>query len=194
MNKTFKGFLTSVYTIDFSGEKVVSSESGEWCAQIKHRLQGKTVQADLNRILMWENNRLFHWRKHYYGLWTGILARRDKKVKRLLWWICFLQTYSFSVHKTLISGLELCGLLVDYCDVFINCLDSHSDGTHSLQRIHWWTSDVMLNFSKCVSMKKQTHLHLGWPESEFSADFYFWMNCSYKTWSFTKDKLANKVE
>ncbi len=26
---------------------------------------------------------------------------------------------------------------VGYCDVFISCLDSHSDGTHSLQRIHW---------------------------------------------------------
>ncbi len=24
---------------------------------------------------------------------------------------------------------------VDYCDVFISCLVSHSDGTHSLQRI-----------------------------------------------------------
>ncbi len=35
----------------------------------------------------------------------------------------------------LIDGLEWCGLLVDYCDVFISCLDSHSDGTHSLQRI-----------------------------------------------------------
>uniref|UniRef100_A0A8C2JUW6 Leptin receptor overlapping transcript-like 1 n=1 Tax=Cyprinus carpio TaxID=7962 RepID=A0A8C2JUW6_CYPCA len=31
------------------------------------------------------------------------------------------------------DGLECCGLLVDYCDVFISCLDSHSDGTHSLQ-------------------------------------------------------------
>ncbi len=41
------------------------------------------------------------------------------------------------LHKTLIDRLELCVLLVDYCDVFINCLDSHSDGTHSLQRIHW---------------------------------------------------------
>ncbi len=36
---------------------------------------------------------------------------------------------------------------VDYCDVFISCLDSHSDGTHSLQSIHWW-SDTMLYFSK----------------------------------------------
>ncbi len=35
-----------------------------------------------------------------------------------------------------------CGLL--WC--FISCLDSHSDGTHSLQRIHWWASDVMLLF------------------------------------------------
>ncbi len=34
--------------------------------------------------------------------------------------------------KMLIDGLEWCGLLVD-CDVFY----SHSDGTHSLQRIHW---------------------------------------------------------
>ncbi len=46
------------------------------------------------------------------------------------------------------------------CDVFISCLDSHSDGTHSLQRIHWWASDVMLHFSKSFLIKKQTHLHL----------------------------------
>ncbi len=55
------------------------------------------------------------------------------------------------------------GLLVDYCNVFISCLDSHSDGTHSLQMIHWGASDVMLHFSISVPMK-QTHLHLGWPE------------------------------
>ncbi len=27
----------------------------------------------------------------------------------------------------------------------ISCLDSHSDGTHSLIRIHWWASVVMVN-------------------------------------------------
>ncbi len=48
----------------------------------------------------------------------------------------FVSYKHFSLHKMLIDGLELCGLLVDYCDVFISCLDSHSDGTHSLQRIH----------------------------------------------------------
>ncbi len=92
-----------------------------------------------------------------------------------------LWTHSFSLHKKLIDGLELCGLLVDYCDVFISCLDSHSDGTHSLQWIHWWASDIMLNSSKSVPMKKQTHLHLIWPEmSTFSVNIHFWLNYSCK--------------
>ncbi len=58
-----------------------------------------------------------------------------KKVK-MPGWICFLQTRSFSFAQTLTDGLELCGLLVDYYDIFISCLNSHSNGTHSLQRIH----------------------------------------------------------
>ncbi len=43
---------------------------------------------------------------------------------------------------------------VDYCDVFISCLDSHSDGTHSLlmdlfqllssQDVNWWTGVVWI--------------------------------------------------
>ncbi len=76
---------------------------------------------------------------------------------------------SFLHHKTLTNRLESCGLHVDYCDycVFISCLDSHSDGTHSLLRIHWWSSDVMFDFSKSVLLKKLTHLHLGWPKGEY---------------------------
>ncbi len=58
-----------------------------------------------------------------------------------------------------ITNLEV----VDCCGVFIS---SHSDGTHSLQMIHWWASDVKLNFSKSVLMKKQTHLNLALPEGE----------------------------
>ncbi len=53
---------------------------------------------------------------------------------------------------------------MDYCDVFISCLDSCSDGTHSLQSIHCLTSDVVINNFK--SDEKQTHLHLGWPDGE----------------------------
>ncbi len=59
--------------------------------------------------------------------------------------------HSFSLLKTFTDGLDWCGLLEDYCDVFISSLDSHSDGTHSLQCI-----------SKSAQMKKQTHLHLGY--------------------------------
>ncbi len=62
--------------------------------------------------------------------------------------------------------------LVDYCDIFISCLDSNSDGAHSLQRIHWWASDLMLNFSKSLLMKKQG--------DAFSANLYFWVKCSSK--------------
>ncbi len=56
---------------------------------------------------------------------------------------------------------------MDYC-----CLDSHSDGTHSL---------LKLNFSKSVPVEKQTHLHLGWLKSEyifswfsFLGEFFFY--------------------
>ncbi len=59
----------------------------------------------------------------------------------------------------------------DYCDVFISCLDSHSDGTHSLQRIHWWASDAMLNLFKSVPLKKQTQIETFW--SKVSANVRF---------------------
>ncbi len=56
------------------------------------------------------------------------------------------------------DGLEWCGLLVDYCDVFISCLDSHSDGTHSLQSIHCWDTDGMLNFFKSEETNKLIYI------------------------------------
>ncbi len=79
--------------------------------------------------------------------------------KVILWIKDLSQMRGFSLHTMLMAGLESCGILVDYCDVFIS-LDSHSDGTHSLQRIYWSANDVMLIFSKTLSMKKQTHLIL----------------------------------
>ncbi len=75
--------------------------------------------------------------------------------------------------------------------VFISCLDSHSDGTHSLKRIHWWASDVMLKFSKSVPIEKETHLHLGWPEvRNFQPILIFGQTvpltlCNYNLWKLT---------
>ncbi len=59
-------------------------------------------------------------------------------------WIHFFKKSRFLLHDMLTDGLEWCGLLVDYCDVFISCLDSHSDGTHSLQNIHWGCNATFL--------------------------------------------------
>ncbi len=52
-----------------------------------------------------------------------------------------MKMYSPSGHPTCrwVSSKQIWrnwALLVDYCDVFISCLNSHSDGTHSLQRTH----------------------------------------------------------
>ncbi len=61
------------------------------------------------------------------------------------------------------------GLVWITCDVFISCVDSHSDGTHSLQRIHWWASDVILDFNKTVPMKKNSStswMPWGWVNSQ----------------------------
>ncbi len=49
--------------------------------------------------------------KHYFGLWTSILV------------------FHFSSHPL----MDWIVLDYRYCDAFISCLDSHSDGTHSLQ-------------------------------------------------------------
>ncbi len=111
---------------------------------------------------------LFHWRKRYYGL----------NLKRLDGFITNMQLF-----KPLSEGLEFCGLLVEYFNVFLICFNTHSDHSHSLQRINWRASDVMLHFFKYVQMKKQTHLW--WPEGkQISAHFYFCVNNSFKIFIF----------
>ncbi len=113
--------------------------------------------------LLIQTRLLFQWRKCYYDLWTRILGRSSLKRPR---WIYFSQICSFSLLKMLTDGLEWCGLLVDYCDVFISCLDSHSDGTHSLQRIHWWASDGLLYSFKSDEETNSSWTPLGWVNVE----------------------------
>ncbi len=79
-------------------------------------------------------------------------------------------------------------IIVDYCGVFISCLDSHSDGTHSLQRIRWWPSDRCYIFFFNL-MKKQTHLHLDDLKVRTFQQSCFWVNysfnCKSSAWSLT---------
>ncbi len=85
-------------------------------------------------------------------LYFGKKQEFEVKMSKSL--ICFLQ----EKKKTAIHDIRhwlMDWNCMDYCDVFYQLFGSHSDGTHSLQMIHWWTSDVMQHFSKSVLMKKQ---------------------------------------
>ncbi len=70
---------------------------------------------------------------------------------------------------------------VDYCDVFISCLDSHSDGTHSLQRIHWWASDGMLHFSKSDEETNSSPSWMPWGWGHFLKKIIFGWTTPLKT-------------
>ncbi len=69
-------------------------------------------------------------------------------------WVCFFtsavngcrQNESSSVN-VLWSERHLWNIDCLLFYFFISCLDSHSDGTHSLERIHWWASDVIVKIS-----------------------------------------------
>ncbi len=136
--------------ITFSSKKVISSESEEKNAQIKHCLQ---VETNTNRHVggfWWEDKSccFFRWRK-CYRVWTHILARDNRWKLKALMIDLFLTNTQLSLNKRLIDVLESCELLVDYSNIFIRCLNS-------LQRIHWWANAK-------YPMKKQTYL--GWPNS-----------------------------
>ncbi len=51
---------------------------------------------------------------------------------------------------------------VDYCGVFISCLDSHSDGTHSPQK-----DPLVSQFLEPVLMKKQNSSTPSRPDDVF---------------------------
>ncbi len=52
--------------------------------------------------------------------------------------------------------------------MLLSAVWSHSDGTHSLQRIHWWASDVVQIFSKSVLMNKNSSISwMAWGQVHF---------------------------
>ncbi len=52
------------------------------------------------------------------------------------------------------SGVDYLCIIV----MFLSAVWTHSDGTHSLQTIHYWASDVTLHFSMSFSMKRLIYL------------------------------------
>ncbi len=93
-----------------------------------------------------------------------------------MWWILMWEMDFFNGRKRF--WLWTCILVKNVLmDVFISCLDSHSDGTHSLQTIHWWASDAMLHFSKSDEENKLIYIL---DSNFFLADFHLWVNYSFK--------------
>ncbi len=103
------------------------------------------------------------------GFWET--KRWTFSLEEVLLWIMesyFDQKQWFEVKNILMMDLFLTNTelftsqvikwCVDYCGVFISCLDSHSDGTHSLQRIHCWATDAMLHFSKSDEEKNLSQI------------------------------------
>ncbi len=75
---------------------------------------GDKITFSLEKAILWIKDMYFSWKQWF-------------KVKSNDVFVYYRQRF----HSMFTNELESCELLVDYCDVFISCLDSHSDGTHS---------------------------------------------------------------
>ncbi len=117
---------------------------------------------------------LFHWgESNIMGI---ILAGTNglRVLKHLNDGFVSYKQNSFCLLKMLTDGL----VCVDYLWIIVmflfSCLDSHSDGTHSLQRIHWWAT--VMNCYISPKSDEET-----WPEGEKYIQwmFLFWVNYSF---------------
>ncbi len=123
------------------------------------------IQSDLHKAFKLQS--LFFTRENKIidsGLLEYFSWKQWIEVKNVVMIYLFFDKHftCYSLQNMLIDGLEWCGWLVDYCDVFISCLDSHSDGTHSLQGIHWWASYVMLHFSQSDEETNSSTFRMAW--------------------------------
>ncbi len=108
----------------------------------------------------------------------GLLWSNSLRLKTF-WWICFLQTCSFCLLQMINDGLWIIVMFLS---------DSHSDGTHSLQSIHYWDSvttllltwwgNTLIYILDCLRV------------STFSAYFYFWVNYSVKMFVWLRSNLC----
>ncbi len=162
--------MSSLYSNASSSEKVFWSESGDKSAQIKHCLQAKTVQNSSKQIcgwiLMWETtgDGLFHWRKHYYGLWTHSLVKNV-----LMGFISYKQQILSSQDVNWWTGVEwiTCGLLWCFYQLF----------GLSFWR-HPFTAEDPLN---AISPNlKLIYIFYGLRVRKLSANLHFWKNHCFK--------------
>ncbi len=103
----------------------------------------------------------------------GVRMKKKKRIKELG---PDRPTFSLFAHPSkFFSTSRHWSEATDHCNVFISCLDSHSDGTHSLLNkwcnptfLQIWCGNKLILILDCLR------------GSTFSANFHFWMNYSFK--------------
>ncbi len=74
-------------------------------------------------------------------------------------------------------------------------LDSHSDGTHSLQRIHCWASDLLLHFSKSDEKTNSSTSWMIWGRVHFHfGNYYFKSIYNYLRSEMMQDILYTSIK
>ncbi len=155
---------------------------GEKCAQIKHCLWVKTA---LNKYVggFWREritgDGLFQWWKRYYGfkLLCFLTKSNGLKLKHLNdGFSCKHAAFGFT-RRSLIDGLEWCGLLVN--------------GFYQLFGLSFWRHPFTAEDPSLSKWCNATFLQIWWRNkliyilhglrlSTFSANFHFWVNYSFK--------------
>ncbi len=111
----------------------------------------------------------YRWARWERKTWFFLL---DKDLKEYIFWkltcpqdiqdVLFIMDLIITGTQDFDSKFSLDWSQINYLWIIVMFL-LFTDGTHSLQRIHWWTSDEMMyHFSKSVPMKKQIHLAWEW--------------------------------
>ncbi len=103
-----------------------------WFVQISLLIQTRQLCFSLAKAILWTEDSYFSNGLKLKHLNNGLV-------------FIFLQACSFCLLQMLTDGLEWCGLLWCFYQTLIltapiHCrasIGSHSDGTHSLQSIHW---------------------------------------------------------
>ncbi len=142
-----------------------------------HLYSFRTVSAcfsawSVHSSLLIQTRLLFHWKKQYYVLWTCISAGSDcLKLKCLDGFVSFKQQFFISQDINWWTG-------VDYCDVFISCLDSF--WRHPFTAEHPLLSKrYNATFFQIISDKEtnSSQVALGW--IHFKQIIFFKVNCSF---------------
>ncbi len=119
-------------------------------------------------FLLIQTRQLFHWRKRYYELWTRVLDESNILQVKIYWWMHFLWKQLFSSQDVnWWTGVEWITVM------FLSAVwTAYSDGTHSLQSIHWWASGYNAKFLQ-IWWRNKLISWMAWRRVHFHQIFIF---------------------